>query len=571
MTRTYTYNAANQRTEVEHDNQRGPTQPEDTQRWAYGYDALGQVESATKQYHRSTPTAGWLPLPGYDQAFTHDDIGNRETATTNGRQNDYTSDALNRYLARGTSLLADVRGRAAAAATVLINDEVATRTGEEFYLGVPVMGLKENSLKIQAATATPHYAMTETRTVLVPAVPETFSYDLDGNLLQDGLWTYEWDAENRLIAQELRSDVSTSTWKRLEYSYDQQSRRIRKLVKTRSTVGGTWTTASDTRFLYDGWNLIAEYAYASSTFTLLRSHAWGSDLSGTSQGAGGVGCLFWTTVASTSKTYLAAADANGNIIAYVDCADGTVAGRRDYGAFGDAIIITGIAGSLPFGFSTKYEEKETGLYYYGFRYYNPSTGRWPSRDPIGERGGLNLYGMVNNDAINWIDALGLAQISYNVIWSPGTETDANKKRLKQNIRRLEKILDKCCKKFQICGITVSLDGGDGAIDLNLVPKETTIDPYNPNAIAHGREAYPPTLPTAGITWRIDAARQTDVVLAHETGHTGGYFSLNETDEEARNPQDHKHSAREGDFMYREDSGWDNVTKCSCEALARSAK
>jgi len=45
--------------------------------------------------------------------------------------------------------------------------------------------------------------------------------------------------------------------------------------------------------------------------------------------------------------------------------------------------------------------------YYGFRYYNPSTGRWLSRDPIAERGGLNLYGMVGNNPINYFDPYGL--------------------------------------------------------------------------------------------------------------------------------------------------------------------
>jgi uncharacterized protein RhaS with RHS repeats len=45
--------------------------------------------------------------------------------------------------------------------------------------------------------------------------------------------------------------------------------------------------------------------------------------------------------------------------------------------------------------------------YYGFRYYNPNTGRWPNRDPIGEKGGKNLYGMVGNDPVNKIDFLGL--------------------------------------------------------------------------------------------------------------------------------------------------------------------
>ena len=48
--------------------------------------------------------------------------------------------------------------------------------------------------------------------------------------------------------------------------------------------------------------------------------------------------------------------------------------------------------------------------YYGFRYYDPVTGRWPSRDPIEEQGGLNLYGMVGNDALNLIDVVGLFEM-----------------------------------------------------------------------------------------------------------------------------------------------------------------
>jgi len=44
---------------------------------------------------------------------------------------------------------------------------------------------------------------------------------------------------------------------------------------------------------------------------------------------------------------------------------------------------------------------------YGYRYYDPLSGRWPSRDPIGERGGVNLYGFVGNDGINSLDLLGL--------------------------------------------------------------------------------------------------------------------------------------------------------------------
>ncbi len=44
---------------------------------------------------------------------------------------------------------------------------------------------------------------------------------------------------------------------------------------------------------------------------------------------------------------------------------------------------------------------------YGYRWYDPLTGRWPSRDPIEEEGGVNLYGFVKNDGVDWVDALGL--------------------------------------------------------------------------------------------------------------------------------------------------------------------
>ncbi len=58
--------------------------------------------------------------------------------------------------------------------------------------------------------------------------------------------------------------------------------------------------------------------------------------------------------------------------------------------------------------SSKRNHAETEVCYYGFRYYDSETGRWPSRDPIEEWGGLNLYAMVGNDTVNWYDLLGLA-------------------------------------------------------------------------------------------------------------------------------------------------------------------
>lgn len=56
--------------------------------------------------------------------------------------------------------------------------------------------------------------------------------------------------------------------------------------------------------------------------------------------------------------------------------------------------------------STKPSGTESGLLYYGYRFYNPVTGRWLSRDPIGERGGANLYGFVGNNPVLYSDFLG---------------------------------------------------------------------------------------------------------------------------------------------------------------------
>jgi len=66
-----------------------------------------------------------------------------------------------------------------------------------------------------------------------------------------------------------------------------------------------------------------------------------------------------------------------------------------------------MAKTNPFRFSTKYQDAETDLLYYGYRYYSASTGRWLSRDFIEEDGGFNLYGFVNSNPANSTDSLGL--------------------------------------------------------------------------------------------------------------------------------------------------------------------
>jgi len=87
---------------------------------------------------------------------------------------------------------------------------------------------------------------------------------------------------------------------------------------------------------------------------------------------------------------------------------GAVVAHYEYDAFGNVTVATGTKkDDFTHRFSTKPIDAETGLYYYGYRYYDPVTGRWPSRDPIEENGGLNIYGMVGNAPPMGVDYLGL--------------------------------------------------------------------------------------------------------------------------------------------------------------------
>jgi RHS repeat-associated protein len=120
-------------------------------------------------------------------------------------------------------------------------------------------------------------------------------------------------------------------------------------------------------------------------------------------------------------------DGNGNVCVLVRGDTGAVTARYEYGPFGETIRVTGEAFARvnPFRFSTKYTDEESGFLYYGYRFYNPSTGRWLNRDPVGERGGLNRYGFVSNNPINRVDPLGLVEASGTVSgpspWQVGWE------------------------------------------------------------------------------------------------------------------------------------------------------
>ncbi|MDF1752344.1 MAG: hypothetical protein P1U89_06205 [Verrucomicrobiales bacterium] len=404
---TYSYNSANQRTAVDR---------EDNTRWEYGYDALGHVTSAVKKL------ADNASLAGHQFGYSYDTLGNRISATfggdsagTGGFQTlSYTPNPggdRNQYSAITHPGVVLATGKANAAATVTVNQEAAQDRQGAYYshqLAVP-NELGPQSVELTTAADDGTDVDTVTRNELVPTRNATQTFDADGNLTFDGYRDWVWDAENRLISVETREALVPTGLnpEKVEYSYDYLSRRIQRRASQK--FGNRWEIVKETRYLYDGWNVIAELDGNPSTPTLIQSYLWGIDLSGTAQGAGGVGGLLAVQrhVGAKAGVHFVAYDGNGNVVALADGSDGKLSASYEYDAFGNLLEKSGVfAEANPYRFSTKPQDEVTGLYYYGYRYYDPGNGRWLNRDPMGETGGFNVYGFVGNNAIGAWDYLG---------------------------------------------------------------------------------------------------------------------------------------------------------------------
>jgi len=213
--------------------------------------------------------------------------------------------------------------------------------------------------------------------------------------MTEGWGSYEWDEAGRLKTVNY-IDLA------VVYEYDHLGRRISKTI-------WSWDYSKKKklhRFVYDGWLPVAELNCDPSTGAILdvKHYLWGLDLSHTFHGAGGVGGL----LAGFLPTSLALPcyDAHGTIHQYLTSSGAAMNPvAAHYDPWG--LMFSGQTPQIPFGFSTKYMDWESELYYHEERYYAPWLGRFISRDPLEESGGLNLYAYCQNDPVNKWDYLGL--------------------------------------------------------------------------------------------------------------------------------------------------------------------
>ena len=380
--------------------------------------------TAAGTYLGATASDQSQPLSARKHEFAYDGIGNRKWSNTSGSsalRDNYTVNELNQYVSRENNTLA-VGGTVANDANIQVAvgtmaPALAGRRGRHWGDNVTLenwVAPFQGDLKIFAVNATTDKKMVETRTAFLPPAVQVSTYDEDGNISNDGVWSYQWDAENRLWAMQTTANAIMGgvPAQRLEFKYDSQHRRVEKLVRGGWNGSAFTTVTSQKVFLYDGWSLIAEFTVSGSSMTLARSYTWGLDIARSLSDAGGVGALLQIRDHSLGKNYFPSFDGNGNIAALFDGdtgpgSSGSCVAAYEYSPYGELLRCEGsYAKENSFRFSTKFSDDETGLVYYGKRYYQPSNGRFLGRDPIGENGGINLHGYCTNDPVNGWDLLG---------------------------------------------------------------------------------------------------------------------------------------------------------------------
>jgi RHS repeat-associated protein len=255
------------------------------------------------------------------------------------------------------------------------------------------LAVGSNQLNIRAKDGsgnTSNYTYSLSLDAATAAVP---SYDADGNLLTDGIRTFEWDASSRLIKIAWGAGSNKTT----EYRYNALSQRSEQIEKT-----GTVETAHY-YYLYEGSKLLYRYNGAATAANVDRLYV----AQGEQRKNGGLWVLYYY-----NRDHLGSIREVMNI-------NGILAARYDYEPYGKRIVQYEASGyTCDLGFTGHITQQsavsgQSEIVLTHYRAYDPNVGKWLSADPIREAGGLNFYRYVLNNPGNMIDLFGLVDINLN--------------------------------------------------------------------------------------------------------------------------------------------------------------
>jgi RHS repeat-associated protein len=344
-----------------------------TDKYTFGYDDADQLETATlvKQSDNS-------PLKAF--AYSYDPSANitsisRTKGSAAAQVTTFIPNDRNQITSMSGPRPQLVQGYTNEPSNVTINGTRADNADHNQFTGKIDAAPGANTV---TATATDMSANANTTTqswdIDVPAT-QLFSYDANGNLLSDGTRSYTWDAVNRLASVSMGVD----TW---TFGYDGLDRRVTE--SKNGTLMNKW--------LWCGTGICEERAPNDAVTKRYFTH--GEERIGD-----------WD-----AGEYFYTSDHLGSIRDVTATVGGSVVtvARYDFDPYGERQKLTGTTSyTCDFGFTGHHTHAATGLVLTLYRAYDPSLGVWLSADPIGEGGGLNLYGYVTNDPVNYLDYLGL--------------------------------------------------------------------------------------------------------------------------------------------------------------------
>ncbi len=363
----------------------------------YGYNAVGNITSWTQQNNGGGTVGAYsfgydggdeiitATVSGSTSHFDYDKAGNRIAQEVNGAKTQATYNVLNQLLYKeqgGTTGMTHFIGAVNKPSVVTVGGTLAKVDPLGNFDGAVELASGTNNVSVVAVDANKNTNTKSYQVVATTGSTTTLTYDANGNLLNDGIKTYEWDAVNRLIAINY-----TGTSKRTEFSYDPLGRRSRIVEKTGDTE-------SEKDFAWNGLELCEERD--SSNTVTKRYYSQGMEVVSGSN----IGSYYYTR------------DHLGSVRELLDNV-GVTRARYSYDVWGNRSgnFITINPLDVDFGFTGHYYHTPSALCLAPYRAYDPKVGRWISRDLLGERGGLNLYGYVLNQPTGRIDPLGLWQVT----------------------------------------------------------------------------------------------------------------------------------------------------------------
>ncbi|MEJ1969110.1 MAG: RHS repeat-associated core domain-containing protein [Rhizomicrobium sp.] len=396
---------------------------------ASAYDAAGRLSSTTQtipglsgtktvsyQYDASSNRTRLTWPDGYYVQYGFDALNRMSTAAENGATTlaTYSYDPLSRRtgLAYGNGASVASAYSAAGDLTSLVHDLLGTADDATTTLTyTPAHQLGRESVSNAAWDRSPPTTATVAYTPnglnqYATVGGAGFVHDAQGNLTSDGARTFAYDAENRLLTATVAGTTTT-------YAYDPRGRRTARLTPT---VGGPrwgtatwgafpWTAAlagpGTTFFLDSGDDEIAEL---DPSGTVTRRFVPGPEIDEP---------IAMVTASTGAREYLHA-NHQGSIVATSDDTGALAEGPLTYDAYGacyaGATNTPCAATGIPYRFTGRRYDPETGLYYYRARYYDPGIGRFLQTDPVGYGDDLDWYSYVGNDPTNENDPRGLEKL-----------------------------------------------------------------------------------------------------------------------------------------------------------------